>query len=426
MAIPTILLVAIPTGHQELRRSLREHFKVQEATHPDDAARLPRNAVTAMIGCTGTNVAAAAAAIRALRTANAELPIVILAERGSEALAVAALRAGATDYYPASSPVRELVAALRARIQPQLEPSEDPLVGGSPSMRQLRASLDQVARTDATVLITGETGTGKELAAARLHAASRRLHRPFVSMNCAAVPDALLESELFGYQRGAFTGADTAREGLLARAQGGTVFFDEVGDMSPSAQAKVLRAIEAREIVPLGGRASVPLDVRIVAATNQDLERAVGEGRFRKDLYFRLNVVRIQVPPLRERRSDIPSLLAHYTQRYAPTAPAGGSGFTEDATASLQRYEWPGNVRELKNLVESVFAFAASVPAGLKDLPAAFLERLPPAAADPASERAELLAALLEARWNKSRAARQLRCSRMTLYRRIERLKLNS
>ena len=196
--------------------------------------------------------------------------------------------------------------------------------------------------------------------------------------------------------------------------------------MSPIAQAKVLRAVESREIVPLGGRVTIPIDVRIVAATNHDLERSVSDGQFRKDLYFRLNVVRVHLPPLRERQSDIPALLAHYVRHFAQRAGVSVSGFTTDAVAALQHYAWPGNVRELKNLVEAVFAFAMTSPIGVKDLPREFANRLPAPGVGEAAERERLLAALLDARWNKSRAARQLQCSRMTLYRRMSRLRVSA
>jgi transcriptional regulator with PAS, ATPase and Fis domain len=299
-----------------------------------------------------------------------------------------------------------------------------PLVGESASIREVRWSLLRVAATDSNVLITGETGTGKGLAAELIHSSGNRRHNRFLPINCAAIPDTLLESELFGYERGAFTGAATSRVGLLPLARRGTVLLDEVGDMSPVAQAKMLSAIESREVVPLGGRTTVPLDVRIVAATNQDLDRAVREGRFRKDLYFRLNVVRIHLPPLRERSTDIPSLVAHYIRHFDQRSGRQPSGFTDEALSVLRRYAWPGNVRELKNLVEAVFAFALTSRVGVNDLPRDFIDRLPAAAHDEDAERARLLAVLTEARWNKSRAARQLRCSRMTLYRRISRLRL--
>jgi DNA-binding NtrC family response regulator len=298
----------------------------------------------------------------------------------------------------------------------------DQFIGQSAAIREIRASLEKVAATESNVLITGETGTGKELAARLIHSAGRRRQRPFVSVNCAAIPDTLIESELFGYERGAFTGAAVSRPGLLQQAHGGTVFLDEIGDTSSVSQAKLLRAIESREIVPLGSRTRVALDVRIIAATNQELESAVRQGRFRKDLFFRLNVVRIHLPPLREHSVDVPSLVVHYSQYFASRSAGQPHEYSDEALSCLQRHSWPGNVRELKNFVESVFAFAARSRIEVTDLPRDLVNDLPATDRDLDGERKRVLGALLEARWNKSRAARKLRCSRMTLYRRMARL----
>ena len=292
------------------------------------------------------------------------------------------------------------------------------LVGSSAALQRVQTYLDQAAHGDANLLITGETGTGKELAASYLHERSRRRRRPFVPVNCAAIPDTLLENELFGHERGAFTGASATHAGLLESADGGTVFLDEIGEMGLPAQAKILRAIESREVYRLGGRGRIPLDIRIVAATNADLETAVETGRFRKDLYYRLHVASVRLPPLRERRGDIRELLDYYLHTFnAQTALQ--VHLSEDARRTLESYEWPGNVRELKNLVESLFVCPASGPVRSEDLPEAFRRRLERfcSAGDP--ERRALLDALLAARWNKSRAAEILECSRMTLYRRM-------
>src|SRR5262249_12014341 len=261
------------------------------------------------------------------------------------------------------------------------------------------------------------TGTGKELAAARIHSLSSRRHARFVSVNCAAIPDGLLESELFGFESGAFTGAAAGRPGLLQMADRGTVFLDEVGDLGLNAQAKMLRAIETREVYPLGGKKPVALDVRLVAATNHNLEAAVDEGRFRKDLYFRLNVVRIHLPPLRERRSDIGVLLDHYL-RALNREPHGVDGFDDETRDVLEAYDWPGNVRELRNLVEAILVAPPERKVRLADLPEAFRARLR-ATTGTAAERRRLIDALLAANWNKSRAASLLHWSRMTVYRKM-------
>jgi DNA-binding NtrC family response regulator len=361
------------------------------------------------------------AMLREWRSRDSNTRVIVLAHDASESLAVAALRCGVIDYFPATCSTNELCDGIRRCLRAHTTHEALPgLVGDSAPMRELCVRLGRLAATDTSVLITGETGTGKELAAQLLHTESARRRHRFVAVNCAAIPDSLFESELFGHERGAFTGAGAARAGLLQQAQGGTIFLDEVGDMSHVAQAKMLRAIETRAIVPLGGRTPVPLDVRLVAATNQDLEKSVAEGRFRRDLYFRLNVVRLHVPPLRERRSDIPSLVRHYADFFAARTGRAATAFSDPALTSLQRHDWPGNVRELKNLVEAVLALGDGPSVSVADLPRDITERLP--ASDEARDREQLLNALFEARWNKSRAARQLRCSRMTLYRRMSRL----
>jgi DNA-binding NtrC family response regulator len=414
------------------------HTSATFADIPRDAARL-RPDLAVLPVCGGASHAAFATVER-LHAADRALPIIFVTSTGSEALLLAALRAGVQDYFcnpldsgALAASVRRLVCVAPPRgDRPARSPNvrraivPHPLVGDSASMRDIKAHLDRLADTDSNVLITGETGTGKELAAELIHFSSSRARRRFVTVNCAAIPDTLLESELFGYERGAFTGATVSRGGVLQQAQGGTVFLDEVGDMSALAQAKVLRAIETREIVPLGGRASVPLDLRIIAATNHDLERTVSEGRFRRDLYFRLNVVRVRLPPLRERRADIPALLAYYIRHFAGATGRPAAAFTAEALSALRRYAWPGNVRELKNLVEAIFALGVSTQVGLDHLPREFADSLAALADGDAAERERLLAALLEARWNKSRAARQLRCSRMTLYRRMLRLQVGT
>jgi len=294
------------------------------------------------------------------------------------------------------------------------------MIGHGPRMREINAYIERLATTESTVLITGETGTGKELTAELIHGASRCQQRPLVCINCAAMPDSLLESELFGHERGAFTGAHVASAGKLKQADGGTVLFDEIGDMSPYAQAKILRLIESKEIERLGGQRSIPVNVRVIAATNQDLERLMEEGRFRKDLYFRLNVVRIHLPALRDRKEDLPALLDRYVQQFSRSLGREVLGFTEEAMAALLRHDWPGNVRELRNVVEAVFTTLRSPSISLTDLPPA-CRHAPGDTGEtfPDAERDRLLAALTSTRWNKSKAAEQLHWSRMTLYRKM-------
>jgi transcriptional regulator with AAA-type ATPase domain/transposase len=298
------------------------------------------------------------------------------------------------------------------------------MVGESRPMQAIQDYIRKVALTDSHVLITGETGTGKELVAEQIHTHSPRSQQPFICLNCPAVPDSLFESELFGYERGAFTGASTSNQGAFERADGGTLFLDEIGDMSLSAQAKLLRAVEDKAIHRLGGQRSISLNLRVIAATNQDLERLVAAGQFRKDLYFRLNVVGIHLPPLRDRKADLWPLCKHYIQVLNQQWERQVEGFTDNVFEALLRYEWPGNVRELKNLIEAIFITVTSRTIAFTDLPEAFARRLRDVEGLHLSEHDRLLAALAATQWNKSRAAQQLRWSRMTLYRKLRHYQL--
>lgn len=374
------------------------------------------------------------AVVHRCRQGNDQLPVILIATDSSEELAIAALKAGVADYFKPPLSLEEVIGSVHRCLsgRPGGPPAHDAaprdctlsngqrLVGQSPPMQQIKQSLEKVARTGSTVLITGETGTGKELVAALIHQTSPRQQKPFVCINCAAIPDSLLESELFGYERGAFTGAQALKEGRLKFAEGGTIFLDEIGEMSPYAQAKVLRAIESREIQRLGGKGSIPLDFRVITATNQELERLVAEGQFRKDLYFRLNVVRIHVPPLRDRKEDIALLADYYIGEFNRQFGRAVRGFSEEALAALLRYDWPGNVRELKNLVEALFVDRSSdEQISLGDLPEQFRRGVGEAVDCSSGEREQILSALLATNWNRSRAAQKLHWSRVTLYRKM-------
>jgi transcriptional regulator with PAS, ATPase and Fis domain len=298
------------------------------------------------------------------------------------------------------------------------------LIGSSLAIWKVKTYLRKVAMTDSHVLITGETGTGKELAAQYIHRHSNRRAKPLVTINCAALPDGLFESELFGYERGSFTGATSSYSGKLKLADGGTVLFDEIGDMSPYAQAKILRLIETKEVYPLGGRRSVPLDIRIIAATNRDLERQVSKNEFRQDLYFRINVARIHLPPLREHKEDIPLLTDHFVQKFSAQFGRGIEGFSDEAMNRLLSHDWPGNVRELTTLIERIFidpprdkVSVADLPESTRNRPSVHQETVPP-------EREILLYTLSQTNWNKSKAAERLHWSRMTLYRKMTKYQL--
>ncbi len=285
-------------------------------------------------------------------------------------------------------------------------------------MQEIRSLIAKVAATDCNVLITGETGTGKEQVARLIHQYSPRHKKPLMCINCAALPDGLVEGELFGYERGAFTGASSPYEGKLKLADGGSVFFDEIGDMTTYAQAKVLRVIENKEVFRLGGRCSVPLDIRLIAATNHELDKLVESGRFRIDLYYRINVVNIKLPPLRFRQQDIPLLFMYYIDKCNKLFNDHVEGVTKDVEVALVKYHWPGNVRELKNVVEATFVNGPRRCIGLLDLPDGFRRRCSVGELA-AGERERLLGALLATNWNKSKVARELRWSRMSVYRKI-------
>ncbi|MFI5244457.1 MAG: sigma-54 interaction domain-containing protein, partial [Gemmatimonadales bacterium] len=311
------------------------------------------------------------------------------------------------------------------------------LVGDSPSMHELRAMIQRVAPSDARVMITGESGTGKELVAAAIHAQSPRRDRPFVRVNCAAIPRDLVESEMFGHERGAFTGATDRRLGRFELAHTGTLLLDEVGDLGAEAQAKLLRAIESKEIERVGGRRPIKVDVRILAATNHDLERAVREGQFRDDLYFRLNVIPVAVSPLRERPGDIPALVRHFAALLRRRSGQAAPVWTDDAIRALATHRWPGNVRELANIVERLSILHAGRAIG----PAEVAEVLPmgdgvsaPPLPDPVQaeltlgdtlddyERLLIERAISAANGVVAEAARRLRTDRPNLYRRMKRL----
>ena len=335
---------------------------------------------------------------------------------GAEEVAIAALRAGADEYIATAEVQRSPPNPPRKRPARAEDPS---IVAGDRATYRIVDQLDRIAATSSTVLITGETGTGKEVAARYIHAHGERKAQPFISVNCAAVPDTLLESELFGHERGAFTGAQSSSDGKFHHANQGTLFLDEIADMTPAAQAKILRVLETREVWRLGASRGATVNVRIIAATNQNVERLVAEARFRSDLYYRLNVARVALPPLRERPSDIPVLVSHYVHQMNLQFGRELAGFTEASMKRLQSYGWPGNVRELKNIVEAAFI---DLPAGrvhLAELPESVRERLREAADAPEDEATRIVATLNEMHWNVSRTAQNLHLSRMTLYRKI-------
>ena len=312
-----------------------------------------------------------------------ELPVVVMTAFGSFESAVSAIRAGAFDFVTKPLDIELLEIALeraikQSRLQQEvrhlkhslnIDVSFGQLIGKSPAMQELYKQLSQVAAVDTTVLITGESGSGKELAAHSVHQHSKRSDKPFVAINCAALPESLMESELFGHVAGAFTGADGKHDGLFVRANGGTLFLDEIGEMSPTMQPKLLRAIEANCVRPVGGSDEIPFDARLVAATNRDLETAVEAGTFREDLFYRINVVPIHLPPLRQRSSDILLLAQFFVKLFSEKSDVETREITESVAQRLLDYQWPGNVRELRNAMERAVTLSKGKKLRLEDLP---------------------------------------------------------
>ncbi|WP_082568381.1 sigma-54-dependent Fis family transcriptional regulator [Rhizobacter sp. Root1221] len=293
------------------------------------------------------------------------------------------------------------------------------LLGTSEAIVHLRALTPKIARSDAPVLISGSTGTGKEQFARILHQLSPRANHPFVAINCAAIPDSLFESELFGFERGSFTGAHHAQRGKAALADGGVLFLDEVGELSPLCQSKLLRVLEEHEVQPIGASHPIKVDFRLIAATNRSVEAQVERGEFRSDLYYRLNVARIAIPDLCERPQDISVYLDHFIQAFNRRQGTNVTAPSAELMEVLLNYRWPGNVREVRNFVEAVFIDPPPGTIGLRDIPAAFA-KLPASYARPGEdERTRLIAALHKTDWNKAEAAKALQWSRMTLYRKI-------
>ncbi|HAT2611929.1 TPA: sigma-54-dependent response regulator transcription factor ZraR [Kluyvera intermedia] len=376
--------------------------------------------------------------LKEIKTLNPSIPVLIMTAYSSVDTAVEALKSGALDYLIKPLDFDKLQQTLSQALA-HTRLSESPvadtpaaqfgMVGDSPAMRTLLNNIALVAPSDATVLIHGESGTGKELVARALHASSGRSHRPLITLNCAALNESLLESELFGHEKGAFTGADKRREGRFVEADGGTLFLDEIGDISPLMQVRLLRAIQEREVQRVGSNQTLSVDVRLIAATHRQLAEEVSAGRFRQDLYYRLNVVTIDMPPLRQRREDIPPLARYFLQRYAERNRKTVLGFTPQAMDMLIHYEWPGNIRELENAVERAVVLLTGEYISERELPLAIVGT--PVSGRPLDgnliqplvevEKEAILAALEKTGGNKTEAARQLGITRKTLLAKLSR-----
>ncbi len=374
-----------------------------------------------------------------------DIPVLVLTAFGSFETAVGAIRAGAYDFVTKPVEIEALAIAVRraaehralrgqlARLEEVLANTRGRggLIGASPAMQQIYQLIDQVSATDATVLITGESGTGKEVVARAIHERSKRKDGPFVALNCAAVPEPLLESELFGHSKGAFTDAKQNRQGLFQQATGGTLFLDEVGEMALTTQPKLLRALQERRVRPVGAEAEIATDVRLVTATNRDLEEMVEDKRFREDLYYRINVIHIPLPPLRTRGGDVLLLAQHMLRHYATVLDKKMVGLSAGAAERMLAYEWPGNVRELGNCIERAVALARFEEIQVEDLPDKIRTQqtrrstamsgsdLPELLSLEEVERRHVLRVLEACKGNRTDAAKILALDRKTLYRKL-------
>jgi two-component system nitrogen regulation response regulator NtrX len=379
--------------------------------------------------------------LKQLRAAGSDAAVVIISGHGNIETAVRATKLGAFDFIEKPLSIEKTVLTVRNALRQQrLElmnadmaaalAREYTMVGESVAMRALRKQISVVAPTDGRVLIYGESGTGKELVAHAIHAESLRAAAPFVEVNSAAIPEELIESELFGHVKGAFTGATAAKKGKFELADGATIFLDEVGDMSPKVQAKVLRVLEEQRFEPVGSGTSITVDVRLIAATNKRLDVEIEQGNFRADLFYRLNVIPFELPPLRERLEDVPLLVDYFNQHFSQSYGKGPKQFLAEAIEEMQSYSWPGNVRELRNTIERVVIMHPGVKVLAADLPPHGKEE-PPAAsfrfpsfkeATEAYHREFIQRKLEEAEGNVSRAAELMGVDRSHLYRRMRAL----
>ena len=441
----TVLLISRDVN---LRRALEQvvppHTTVRTASDMTSGLKELRNTSLALVLCEGSPQTSSAL-LQQINLHPGFPSVILVGPRDSARDAVDAMRAGAADYLTAPVAVADLEAAVRRALsRPNPVPTAkrpadrfDLIVSRSPQMQLIKQLAREVALTDATVLITGESGTGKELFAQAIHDASPRAHGPLVALNCAGIPEHLLESELFGYHQGAFTDAKHTKPGRFQLAEGGTLFLDEIGDMSLQMQVKLLRVLQERSFERVGGEATVKVDVRLVSATNKDLAKEVAAGRFREDLFYRLQVVPVALPPLRDRKADLPLLVAHFIRKLAPRTNPAVHGIDDAAMARLFAYHFPGNVRELENILERVLALIGGSEINVEDLhlaPSVELEDAPQAASGTDAslqdyldrvEKQAILDALQKTRFNRTAAARLLGVTFRSLRYRMERLGLN-
>ncbi|MBI4830352.1 MAG: sigma-54-dependent Fis family transcriptional regulator, partial [Candidatus Lindowbacteria bacterium] len=377
-----------------------------------------------------------------IKEINPDGVIIIMTAFASVESAVEALKQGAYDYLTKpfdpdhvghlirNAVERKNLAAENVRLKKSLDESilAHDIIGGGRGMREVVEAIETVSKTDTSVLIRGESGTGKELVAKAIHANSRRRYMPMVILNCGALPESLLESELFGHEKGAFTGAQYRRKGKFEMADGGSLFLDEIGDISQQTQVNLLRVLEEKKIRRIGGEREIAVDFRLIAATNKNLEASVESGVFRSDLYYRLNVFTIRIPPLRERREDIPLLAGHFLRKYSQTTNKNIESIAPDALDKMVNYPWPGNVRELENAIERAVVVCKSnvIQSGHLPMTPVGTPYVSAEKSLDAIEREHIRSTLVETDWNISQAARFLNIDRVTLYRKIKKYNLKN
>jgi two-component system response regulator HydG len=445
----TILVVDDDQAHRTMLKTLLEGWGYAVAEADDGAPAIDRVKAEAfdlilldirMLTVSGIE------ALEKIKVLNPAIPVILMTAYSSVETAVDALKKGAYDYLTKPFDFEKLKLTIRramehvslkeenVKLKTQLDNRFDRrrIIGNSPAITQVLETVSQVAPSEATVLITGDSGTGKELIASAIHYNSPRKQSPFVKINCAAITETLLESELFGHEKGAFTGADRRKDGRFVQADKGTLFLDEVGTMPLSMQAKLLRVLQEREVTRVGGEKVLPVDVRVLAATNQDLKHMIQEGAFREDLYYRLNVVGIEIPPLNNRREDIPLLAQAFCTDLAAKNRKAIKGFTPQAMDRLIKYDWPGNVREMMNAIERAVVMAHSAYIEVEDLPDPIVAKESSAQINTDDrvvlenvslremEKKVILRTLLEVDNNKSEAARRLGITRKTLHKKLK------
>ena len=446
--------VLVVDDEAAIRESLRmilefEGYRVEEATTGVEALQIVRDRTPdAVLLDIRMPEMDGLEALRLMRERGYDMPVVVLSGHADVPTAVEATRRGAFDFFEKPLQRERVLLSLRNAVESwrlrkdQRQDStrtEEPgldLVGSSPAMRRLRETIELAAPTPATVLVTGESGTGKELVGRAIHSLSPRKAQAFVQVNCAAIPEELIESELFGHEKGSFTGAVRKQTGKFVAADGGSIFLDEVADMSARTQAKVLRVLETGDVEPVGAEKTIRVDVRVVAATNKDLEEEIRRGRFREDLFYRLNVVPVRTPPLRERIEDLPILVEYFSRRFSESANYRRRSFTPEAIALLQKQAWPGNVRELRNLVERLLILApgeaigeaevAAIAGGTRaDLAQAFHGIRTLRDFRDQAEKLFLLNKLEEHGWNVTQTAAAIDTPRSNLYKKMEQYEIH-